>query len=159
MIEQNQCDMCDSANVEFVKYEMSNKIKILRKQCFDCGHINGRNYKRSFVNNFNLLADADIILRNKRYERQAKKYNIKNIFNDYAQDYFCKQKKYYNEVYLNSDEWKHKRRLIMDFYNYKCQKCDKCATDLHHLTYNNIFKEKFDDLIPLCRACHKKEHQ
>jgi hypothetical protein len=158
MIEQNECETCESQNVKFVKYEMSNKIKILRKQCFDCGHINGRNYKRSFVNNFNLLMDADIILRNKRYEIQAKKHKIKNILYDYSRDHFERQKKYYNETYLNSEEWKHKRKLMMDFYKGKCQKCNSFATDMHHLTYDNIFKEKFDDLIPLCRNCHQKEH-
>lgn len=35
-------------------------------------------------------------------------------------------------------------------------KCNKCNSD--NISYDNIFKERFDDLKPLCRNCHEKQH-
>ena len=41
----------------------------------------------------------------------------------------------------------------------KCQKCKtKNADEVHHLTYENLFKEKLEDLISVCHDCHKKIH-
>ena len=157
--EEIECHKCLSTNLKFVKYEMCNKVKILRKQCFDCGCLHTRNYKKKRVKDFDSLMDMDDDLRNKFYHNQRNKKVIKDLFYYYAQEHFYRQKKYYNEVYLNSEEWENKRDLIMNFYHYKCQKCNSLATDVHHKTYKNIFKEKFEDLIPLCRSCHKKEHE
>ncbi len=35
---------------------------------------------------------------------------------------------------------------------------DLRSGDLHHRSYSNLGHEKFQDLIPLCRSCHKKLH-
>ena len=159
MTEEKECNKCESTNLKFVKYQMKNKIKILRKQCFDCGYLNPLNYKRNLVSDFDSLIDMDLDFRIKQKEKQLEKYNIKTILFNYSQNHFERQKKYYRDVYLQSEEWKYKRNLIMEYYNYKCQKCNADAIDLHHLTYDNVFKEKFQDLLPLCRGCHKKEHE
>jgi hypothetical protein len=31
--------------------------------------------------------------------------------------------------------------------------------DLHHRNYDRLGHERFDDLIPLCRACHEQLHR
>ncbi len=31
--------------------------------------------------------------------------------------------------------------------------------DLHHRNYDRLGHERFDDLIPLCRACHEQIHR
>ena len=31
--------------------------------------------------------------------------------------------------------------------------------DLHHRNYDRLGHERFDDLIPLCRACHERVHR
>jgi len=46
----------------------------------------------------------------------------------------------------------------MKFYNNECSDCGDVAIDVHHITYERIFKEKFSDLTPLCRSCHSKKH-
>lgn len=84
--------------------------------------------------------------------------DIKKVFSNYRKTNFLNQRKYYREVYLFSDEWKEKRNLIMTYYNNTCQDCKKKATEVHHIHYKNIFKEKFEDLIPLCHLCHEKRH-
>jgi len=164
-MEEFICENCNSDRLEFVKYKMANGVDVLRKQCFKCGYLLVLNYKRNYVNNYESLNYVNEYLRN--YYKKCKlekslinkrKYEIKNIFKDYAFDHFNRSYNYYHNVYLKSVEWKHKRDLVMEFYNNKCQKCNDYASDIHHLTYENIFKEKFEDLMPLCRNCHNKEH-
>lgn len=158
-MEEINCNRCKSHVIHFVKYKMKNGIDILRKQCLDCGYLNSLNYKRSFVKDFDSLPYHDKVLREKQRDIAIKKSYIKSVLFYYSQKHFERQKNYYRNVYLNSKEWKEKRELIMSFYNWICQKCGEKATDLHHVTYDNIFKEKFEDLQPLCRYCHENEHQ
>ena len=67
------------------------------------------------------------------------------------------QKKYHK--YLVSSAWKVKREKIISERGY-CSKCGKEKNlHVHHLTYKNIFKEKNEDLIVLCKSCHRKEHK
>lgn len=163
------CGNCNSNYLEFVKYKMSNGVDILRKQCFNCGFLLHNNYKRNYINNYESLDYVNQTMRNYYFKCQndlyikkqieyKKIYKIKCVFEDYAFKHFNRSYNYYHNVYLKSAEWKHKRDLLMEFYKNKCQKCDSKASDIHHLTYDNIFKEKFKDLIPLCRDCHNKEH-
>lgn len=63
-------------------------------------------------------------------------------------------------AYILSDEWKQKReqRLAMD--GNKCQVCGAVdGLEVHHLTYRNLGHEEMDELITLCRDCHKKQHK
>lgn len=152
------CEKCNSENLRFVKYKMANDVDILRKQCFDCGYLLTLNYKRTFVKDFQSLEYHSKFLREQCKTQAIKKSEIKKVFFDYATEHFNRSYNYYHNVYLKSKEWKEKRDLVMEFYNYKCNDCNNRSTDVHHLTYENIFKEKFDDLIPLCRNCHNKKH-
>jgi hypothetical protein len=67
-------------------------------------------------------------------------------------------KNYYKNVYLHSDEWNNKRAGIMRFYEHLCYDCGCTAQEVHHLTYDNIYQEKPQDLIPLCKNCHEVRH-
>lgn len=157
-MEDKICDKCGSYDVHFVKYRMSNDVEILRKQCISCGKLLSKGYKKTYVKNFNSLPEMNIKARQENTDKQSLKNNIKLEFFKYAQSHFLRQLNYYNNVYLKSEEWRVKRNYIMSFYKEVCQKCNKKATDVHHLTYERMFKEKFEDLIPLCRKCHEEEH-
>jgi 5-methylcytosine-specific restriction endonuclease McrA len=40
-----------------------------------------------------------------------------------------------------------------------CEGCLTCAaTDVHHLTYRNLFAEFMFQLVALCRGCHDRVH-
>lgn len=158
-MENERFCKCGSENLHFVKYEMKNKIKILRKQCFDCGYLLTKNYKRTLVSNFESLPDVDETFREVNYNKKSFLYYCKDIFSGYRKMHFERSKNYYRNVYLRSEEWKVKRDLIMQYYQNQCQDCSNEAKDVHHLHYNNIFCEKFNDLIPLCRTCHEKRHE
>ena len=157
-MEDKKCDKCNSTEINFVKYEMANGVKILRKQCYDCGRLLATGYKRTFVNQFDLLPDYNIYAREKYKEKAIEKGEVKSVFFNFSQEYFNKCYSYYHNVYLKSEEWKTKINLVMKFYNYECSDCGGIALDVHHITYERIFKEKFEDLTPLCRNCHSKKH-
>ena len=65
--------------------------------------------------------------------------------------------------YLQSDAWKAKRRLVLEFLGSRCVKCgislSETTANIHHLTYERVKKELVTDLIPLCKTCHKDEHK
>lgn len=61
--------------------------------------------------------------------------------------------------YLNSRPWKNKREIVLKRDNYICQGCLKNqATEVHHLTYDNIYNELLFQLISVCKPCHNIIH-
>lgn len=69
------------------------------------------------------------------------------------------QKKKYLE-YINSNEWRAFRARALEHYGHRCILCDSIHNiHLHHKTYRNLYKETFEDVIPLCAACHKRHHK
>lgn len=61
--------------------------------------------------------------------------------------------------YLNSKHWKKTRKNFLNKYGWQCKKCGRSQGVLvHHKNYNSVFNEDFNDLLPLCRDCHDKEH-
>ena len=83
--------------------------------------------------------------------------NDYNILEDYYHIIFMKNKDYKN--YLKTKHWKDKRKDVLKRAKYKCQLCSsKDTLHVHHNTYENIGKEKKEDLIVLCEKCHSKFH-
>ena len=65
-------------------------------------------------------------------------------------------KKY--EEYLQSNDWKIIRDNIIS-RDTLCKICNSAlSVEVHHLTYKNIFNEKEEDLIGICRPCHGIQH-
>ena len=61
------------------------------------------------------------------------------------------------EEYYQSKEWQAKRLVILQRAKYQCEKCGaNLKLDIHHLTYKNLYHELPEDLVALCRECHKK---
>jgi 5-methylcytosine-specific restriction endonuclease McrA len=61
--------------------------------------------------------------------------------------------------YLQSEEWRKKRRLILARNDDNCERCGiGHATEVHHLTYKRVFKERPSDLQALCSECHRFTH-
>lgn len=62
--------------------------------------------------------------------------------------------------YLRSDHWKMFKSAFKGESPYKCVSCEsEESLDVHHLTYENIGNESFDDVAYLCRTCHKVVHR
>lgn len=59
--------------------------------------------------------------------------------------------------YLQSPEWREKRKLVMLRAQGICEGCRKAnATEVHHLTYERLGDEMLFDLVAICKMCHDK---
>lgn len=68
-------------------------------------------------------------------------------------------KRYRYDQYLRSQQWDLIRRKVRSKYKDTCQECFKSGkVEIHHKTYERIGAEHIDDLIALCRTCHKALH-
>lgn len=64
------------------------------------------------------------------------------------------------QEYLQSQEWQTLRTTKLQESGYRCQLCNASGQlNVHHRTYDRVFKELLSDLIVLCRECHKKFHE
>lgn len=72
-----------------------------------------------------------------------------------------RRRKYYNDEYLKSDEWKRKRYVVLKRDNWRCVHCGAPATQVHHKRYarKNIGREPIEWLESVCKACHEYHHQ
>ena len=62
-------------------------------------------------------------------------------------------------AYLKTEHWQTMRRLALDAAEGRCQVCngtEQC--DVHHRSYDNIGREKLNDLCVLCRKHHGMAH-
>jgi len=91
--------------------------------------------------------NPDIIKKKPRRKKHTRRYIPKKRFS----------KKY--KAYLESPEWFAKREEILKRDNYECRECGSPnLLQVHHLNYNNLFDEKPEDLMTLCKPCHEKIH-
>lgn len=145
-MENKFCKVCATDNLVFVKYIMSNGVIMIRKQCDNCGRLELTNYKRALFN----MDELRFVDNEKR-----QKLGEQNILNSKLRR---ETDRYYNDVYLRSEIWRNKRQIILKRDKNKCVCCDSPASDIHHITYDRIYKENFEDLISVCRSCHQKIH-
>lgn len=57
--------------------------------------------------------------------------------------------------YLDSPEWKVKRRELIEAAGRRCQRCEMAgALRVHHLSYDRLGHELPSDLEVICKLCH-----
>ena len=71
-----------------------------------------------------------------------------------------KQRRDYYRSYLQSDDWKRKRYVVLKRDNWRCVYCGARATQVHHKRYakRNIGKEPIEWLVAVCKDCHNSQH-
>ncbi|MBW1676868.1 MAG: HNH endonuclease [Deltaproteobacteria bacterium] len=69
-----------------------------------------------------------------------------------------KRKKFRSkEEYYKCEEWEKVRIFALHRAKHRCQRCGASGVlQVHHLTYDNLYNEKPEDLEVLCKKCHKK---
>jgi len=80
---------------------------------------------------------------------------------EFVYNYVCEQELIdKKKAYLKTEEWNKLRRSILHRDDFICQSCFTKGNILHvhHQTYDNLFKEKKEDLISLCATCHQNIH-
>ena len=61
--------------------------------------------------------------------------------------------------YILSKEWWKRRFLFYKKFGKKCAACrSEKNLNVHHATYQNLGREKDEDLFALCKNCHKEYH-
>jgi hypothetical protein len=62
-------------------------------------------------------------------------------------------------AYLRSKEWLAKREQVIQRCQNVCERCGKYAVEeVHHLTYDRVYREELEDLQGLCGYCHDYVH-
>ena len=62
-------------------------------------------------------------------------------------------------TYLKSKEWRAKRDRVIERCGNVCEHCGHYpVAEIHHLTYDRVFREELDDLQGLCVYCHTFMH-
>lgn len=61
------------------------------------------------------------------------------------------------KTYLQSPAWAEVRRARLALDGGDCQ-CGARAEHVHHLNYRRFGRERMEDLLSVCRACHSKLH-
>jgi 5-methylcytosine-specific restriction endonuclease McrA len=71
-----------------------------------------------------------------------------------------RRRSYYRNEYLNSEEWKRKRYVVLKRDNWRCVYCGEPATQVHHKKYAklNIGREPIEWLVSVCNSCHESMH-
>lgn len=65
-----------------------------------------------------------------------------------------KKRKY--KTYIRSSAWKTRRSATFCRDNWTCRLCGEPATEVHHLTYARLGRERPEDLISVCEDCHRE---
>ena len=61
------------------------------------------------------------------------------------------------EAYLQSARWRKLRRAVRMRAKGKCEICRRWAgVECAHLTYERIFHEPMEDLLWVCKKCHRE---
>lgn len=75
--------------------------------------------------------------------------------NDWQKEHFSQD--YWN--YIHSPEWKARRVIAIKKAHGRCQECGtKKCLQVHHISYQNLFHERDEDLRVLCKYCHDERH-
>ena len=133
-------------------------LYFIREQCYNCGGC--RNKSRPLSSKIY----GDLIRGELLEYREKERWDIyneeKNTLSSLKDQYRYHNSFWYlYDLYLRSDTWKQKRKLVFERDKNTCKVCNvETATEVHHLTYKNIYNEELEDLIAICYDCHKKQH-
>jgi hypothetical protein len=152
---------------KLVWYETYNAT-LYSLQCLTCYELVGPKLGRKRIAEITSVSidsaiEADFDKRQtQRDERnQARRAEYQNIRDERIaawEERKTSRKENYSE-YLKSPEWEAQRRKVLNRANHICEGCLVApATEVHHLTYDNIYNELAFQLVAICRACHATVH-
>lgn len=123
----------------FGKQSCYPSIDILREECNMSIHKTKHGLKELYVKK---------IINKQR--RGLGKTNIYYLYDNTENDY---------HEYLISPHWLKFKKEVLKHYGKKCSRCgDTKKLNVHHLNYECLGKETFNDVVVLCQSCHRKEH-
>jgi 5-methylcytosine-specific restriction endonuclease McrA len=126
-------------------------------QCLTCGRFPGNAVGRPDA--ADRVPDADATLRG-RYDarRAAERHGIEQRHVRLQKRENANWWRRYNQ-YLDSPAWQARRRAVMEHAGGLCEGCgSRPATQVHHLTYDNVGNEFLWELKAVCDHCHRRCH-
>jgi 5-methylcytosine-specific restriction endonuclease McrA len=154
MSDQFEPPKCLHPRFHLCKFTQVNGIVLYRDQCLTCGAVLKTHPKAKIVTSINTaklpLWDDGI---GKRWWQERAK-----LFEDHRQEESDEWWRRYEE-YLETPAWQQIRERVLERDNWVCQGCAvRPATEVHHLTYQRLFREMLFDLIAVCKRCHNSIH-
>lgn len=148
---------CRNPSTTFViEHYSNNTLTRIFKQCSTCG---GTFKKDKFPNKTHgNLVESEFSETN--FNNWNKKISNENLIISELFEAHRKSRFYNYHKYLQSEEWKTIRNQIIERDNGLCLHCKiNPAQEVHHKHYNNIYKERLDDLESVCSDCHREIHK
>lgn len=145
---------CSDRTIALHKHTKQNGSKAAYIQCSSCGH--GMQVKNTFVGTWEELPQYNPGLSSERYAvySDAQRAQAKKEKDEYDRAWW----KWYNE-YLETPKWKSLRSRVLSRAGNLCEGClTETATEVHHVTYENVGEEFAWDLVAVCHVCHKRFH-
>lgn len=144
---------CECTDRRYVKKTKSNGSIEVRSQCQRCGDaIAVKRASLSPTVDINALPESSDDAKKARSE----KMNARRT--ELASDSQSKKDAEFWSIYseyMQSDQWKSRRRAVFERDKHVCQAClIRKAEQVHHLTYQHVFNEPLFDLISVCKLCH-----
>jgi hypothetical protein len=119
----------------------------LRQQCQRCGCVFGKAFPHSDAKRNTPPLDEQAWARFKRQNGS-----------DWAREFEERREQY--RIYLQSEQWQCLRQKVFVRAGGQCEGCgEHPASEVHHLTYANIFAERLFQLVAVCSECHRLVHR
>lgn len=154
-------DCCRNPHKTYVFQYVDGVAKFIREQCLNCGGCLNMSRGLPFKEYSQKVNEKYEFSREKLNDYKNERKNERDFI--YATEKALKLAKstYYKYLnHLRSDYWKVIRQKAFERDNKVCQHChDTEATQVHHLSYENLGHELLEDLMSVCEPCHKKIHK
>lgn len=150
-------EQCNHPSSEIRRQRVAGDAIQYRRQCLTCGAMLGTAISKTAVPTN--VPDVDEALKEGwTRQRQAKRDAVKLRHLRMQQGKNSEWWRRYN-AYLNTPEWRDRRRKVFARAKGLCEGCgDNAAVEVHHLTYQHVCNEFLFELVALCEPCHLRIH-
>lgn len=145
-----------------IRYRLaSNSTKMYARQCLSCGEVlkteNGMWIKADKVLQKDKIKPIDD---NMKRDRQDLIHTLTSALFEKKRMLMKEQLREGYHSYLDTPEWREKRKLVMERAGGLCEGCRKEKAEVvHHTTYEHAGDEFLFELLALCRVCHTRIHE
>ena len=160
-MEKMKCCLCNKPLTPATQCVIISEYNVASEVCEKCMIA----YLREPIE-YRMMTWDEALAQAKRAKRYGNEYIQPDEFQDLVDDAVDIRHRYNKEIwcekysnYLESPIWKKLRAKALKRDNHICQDCGERATQVHHRTYATLYTDdEFDDLVSLCRDCHRTRH-
>jgi len=171
---ESQCCFDKQCNPIYVFRSFESGITHYKTQCQKCGDSFGQPISRKIIDPSITISPFDQEFYDKCMDEIHKPYaEFREMQKKLLEIRKIIRKEYYKRElnidhidfdstyaqYLSSPAWEKKRLQILNRDNFICRFCSSSkATQVHHLSYQNLGSESELELISVCYRCHQHIH-